>query len=172
MASAPGHASNEPTTMKDWYLRQSPRDRAIVVAVGVLCVAGLLYALLWYPVASRTDSARRAIDSKSETLAFVREGGARLVANGGAGAGAAQLSSDKAPYLLIDEVIREAGISPPERVEPAGGNGARVQFSEVEFDRLVGVIAELELYGLSVSNMTLTRRSPGTVSARFTMERG
>jgi len=158
--------------MKDWYLRQSPRDRTIVVVLGVLCLAGLLYALLWYPVASRGDAARRAIASKSETLSFVREGGARIVANGGAGAGAARLSSDKAPYLLIDEVIRAAGISPPERVEPAGGDGARVQFSEVEFDRLIGVLAELELYGLQVNNMTLTRRNPGTVSARFTMERG
>lgn len=156
--------------MKDWYLRQSSRDRLIVLVVGVLSIAGLLYALLWYPVASRGEAAQRAIESKTKTLAFVREAGSRIAANGGVGA-AATLDSDKAPYLLIDDVIRKAGIPPPDRVEPAGGDGARVQFSEVDFDKLIGVLAELEAYGLSVSNMTLTRRNAGTVAARFNMER-
>ena len=80
-------------------------------------------------------------------------------------------TSDKAPYLLIDQVIREAEMSLPERVEPSGADGARVQFNEVEFDKLVGVIAELELYGLQVSTMTISRKNQGTVSARFNMER-
>ena len=155
--------------MKDWYLRQTPRDRLIVVAVGVLVIAGLLYATVWYPLQSRTASARQAIETKSETLAFLQSGAARLAAAGGAGG--ERRESDKAPYLLIDEIIRKAGIAQPQRVEPSGANGARVQFSEVAFDQLVLVLAELELYGLEVSNLTVSRRDPGTVSARFTMER-
>ena len=155
--------------MKDWYLRQTPRDRLIVIAVGTLVALGLCYALLWYPLQSRIESTRRAIDTKTETLAFLQQGAARLAASGGGGG--ERRTSDKAPYLLIDEIIRKAGIEPPERVEPSGANGARVQFSEVAFDRLVLVLAELELYGLEVANMTLTRRNEGTVSARFTMER-
>ena len=156
--------------MKDWYLRQTPRDRLIVIAVGVLVVAGLLYAFAWYPLQTRLESTRQAIASKTETLEFLQRGAARL-AQAGAG-GAQRRQSDKAPYLLIDEIIRKAGIAQPQRVEPSGANGARVQFSEVAFDRLVMVLAELELYGLEVSNMTLSRKEEGTVSARFTMERG
>ena len=155
--------------MKDWYLRQTPRDRLIVVVVGTLVVLGLLYALLWYPLETRLARAERAIETKTETLEFLQAGAARLAASGG-GDGERR-TSDKAPYLLIDEVIRNAGINPPERVEPNGADGARVQFSEVAFDRLVMVLAELELYGLEVANMTLTRKEEGTVSARFTMER-
>ena len=157
--------------MKDWYLRQTPRDRLVVVVVGALVVLGLLYALLWYPLQTRLESTRRAIETKTETLEFMQAGAARLAAAGGPGGGARR-TSDKAPYLLIDEVIRRAGLEQPERVEPSGADGARVQFSEVAFDRLVLVLAELELYGLEVANMTLTRRNEGTVSARFTMERG
>jgi len=156
--------------MKDWYLRQTPRDRLIVIVVGTLVVLGMLYALVWYPLQSRLESGRQAIESKTETLEFLQQGAARLVASGGGG-GQEDLQSDKAPYLLIDEIIRKAGISQPERVEPNGADGARVQFSEVEFDRLVMVLAELERYGLEVANMTLTRKNEGTVSARFTMER-
>ncbi len=42
---------------------------------------------------------------------------------------------------------------------------------EVEFDKLVAVLAELELYGLEISTLTISRKNPGTVSARFNMER-
>ena len=154
--------------MKDWYLRQTPRDRLIVVAVGALVIVGMLYALVWYPLQTRLTDTRQAIERKTETLEYLQRGAARLAASGGGGE---TRQSDKAPYLLIDEIIRKAGVAQPQRVEPSGADGARVQFSEVAFDRLVMVIAELELYGLEVSDLTVSRREAGTVSARFTMER-
>ncbi len=155
--------------MKDWYLRQSPRDRMIVMVVAILAIISLLYALAWYPLQTRKARIEQALISKQETLEFVRRAGAQLRAS--AGSAVAGKTSDKAPYLLIDEVIRQAKMDPPERVEPSGANGARVQFGEVEFDKLVAVLAELELYGLKVSTLTISRKNPGTVSARFNMER-
>ncbi len=155
--------------MKEWYLRQTPRDRLIVIGVAVLSVAGLLYALAWYPLTTRQAQARQALVAKQETLEFVRRGAAQII--GSSGTAVQSKTSDKAPYLLIDQVIRQAQMDPPERVEPSGANGARVQFAEVEFDKLVGVIAELELYGLTVSTLTISRKNQGTVSARFNMER-
>jgi len=157
--------------MKDWYLRQSHRDQMIVVAVAALTLIALLYALIWYPVSSSLAQTRQAIVTKQETLQFIQQAAVQLRSAGG---GASQrLESDRAPYLLIDQVIREAALEPPERIEPSGsdGNGARVQFDEVEFDRLVSVLAQLELYGLKVTTMTISRRNQGTVSARFNMER-
>lgn len=156
--------------MKDWYLRQSPRDRLIVIAVAVLTLVCLLYALLWYPLEQNRLRTERALVTKQETLEYIRRAGAQLRAS--RGSEVAGKTSDKAPYLLIDEVIRQASMDPPERVEPSGANGARVQFSEVEFDKLVGVLAELELYGLQISTLTISRKNQGTVSARFNMERG
>lgn len=155
--------------MKEWYLRQSPRDRVIVLIVGALTLIGLLYALVWYPLDTRQASLRQTLVAKKETLEFVSRGAARI--KGASGGGIQLKTSDKAPYLLIDEIIRQASMDPPERVEPSGANGARVQFAEVEFDKLVGVLAELELYGLQVSTLTISRKNQGTVSARFNMER-
>lgn len=155
--------------MKEWYLRQSPRDRMIVLCVAFLAIVGLLYALAWHPLATRQAQVKQALVAKQETLEFVRRGAAQL--SGTQGNQGARKTSDKAPYLLIDQVIRQAQMEPPERVEPSGANGARVQFTEVEFDKLVSVIAELELYGLTVSTLTISRKNLGTVSARFNMER-
>ena len=118
-------------------------------------------------IAEREHNIRNA----ENNLEFMLEGQARIRASGGV-SGQQQLTSDKAPYLLVDELIRKAGIKLPERVEPTGKDGARVQFSEVEFDKLVSVIAELERYGLNVSTMNISRKANGIVSARFNMERG
>jgi len=155
--------------MKDWYLRQTPRDQVIVLVLGALTIIGLLYAMVWHPLSTRQARAEQALVTKADTLEFIRRGAAQL--KGASGASVERKTSDKAPYLLIDQVIRQAKMDPPERVEPSGSNGARVQYSEVEFDRLVQVIAELELYGLQVSTMTISRKNQGTVSARFNMER-
>ena len=155
--------------MKEWYLRQSARDRAIVVVLGIATLAGMLYALAWHPLQTRYTTKQQTLISKQETLQFIQRASVQLRA--AAGANVERKSSDKAPYLLIDQVIREARMDPPERVEPSGSDGARVQFAEVEFDKLVGVLAELELYGLQVSTMTISRKNQGTVSARFNMER-
>ena len=141
----------------------------IVVVLGALTLIGLLYAFAWHPLTTRQAQAKQTLVAKTETLEFVRRGAAQLK---GASAGTTQLkTSDKAPYLLIDQIIRQAKMDPPERVEPSGTNGARVQFAEVEFDKLVRVIAELESYGLAVSTLTISRKNLGTVSARFNMER-
>lgn len=157
--------------MKDWYLRQSPRDRLIVIAVSALVLVGAVFAFVWYPMSQNQIQAQQAITAKQEDLRFIEQAAVQL--QGVSTSRSSQRkTSDKAPYLLIDQVIREASMDPPERVEPSGANGARVQFNEVEFDKLVGVLAELEQYGLSVTTMTISRKDKGMVSARFNMERG
>ena len=155
--------------MKDWYLRQSPRDRLIVVVVGILCLMGCVYAFVWFPFNEKLAQRRLNIENQKETLSFMHEGAAKLRANGG---GVQQaLVSNKAPYLLVDELIRKAGIKLPKSIEPTKSNGARVEFSEVEFDRLVGVIAELERYGLKVESINFSGKSAGLVSARINVEK-
>lgn len=157
--------------MKDWYLAKSSRDRMVIVAVAFLALLTLLYVLVWHPLNTKVEQRRQNVANAETNLEYMLQGQARIRASGGT-AGAPALTSDKAPYLLIDEIIRKAGIKLPERVEPTGKDGARVQFSEVEFDKLVSVIAELERYGLNVATLNVSRKANGIVSARFNMERG
>ena len=157
--------------MKDWYLAKSARDRMILLVLGVLIIFTLFYVLVWHPLNKGLQTRNQNITNAENNLQFMYEGQARVRASGGS-SGQQQLTSNKAPYLLVDDIIRRAGIKLPERVEPTGKDGARVQFSEVEFDKLVGVIAELERYGLNVSTLNVSRKANGLVSARFNMERG
>ncbi len=158
--------------MKDWYLRQTPRDRIIVLVVGALSLLGLFYAFVWHPMMTKIDDNQTLINSKRGTLQEMEVESAKLRLLKGT-SGPAQKKSDLPPYALIDQRIRAANLGNPDRVEPRGNNGARVQFSEVEFDKLVLVLAELEQYGLSVDTLNISRnpKLEGKVSARINMEK-
>lgn len=159
--------------MKEWYLRQTPRDRIIVLVVGALSLIGLFYAFIWYPMATGLDNNRTLINTKRETLQKMEVAKAKITALDGGSGVKLKDAGTKAPYALIDERIRAGDLGTPDRVEPRGANGARVQFSNVDFDKLVLVLADLELYGLSVDTMNITRspKIEGMVSARFNMEK-
>lgn len=159
--------------MKDWYLRQTPRDQKIVLIVGALALVGIFYAFIWFPMVAGIDTNRTLINSKRDTLRKMEVASASLKSLSATGGAPALDAAGKATYSLIDERIRVGGLTKPDRVEPIGDNGARVQFSEVEFDKLVLVLAELEQYGLSVDTMTITRsaKNEGMVSAKFKMEK-
>lgn len=159
--------------MKDWYLRQTSRDRMIVLIVAGLSLIGIFFAFVWFPISSGIESNRTLINSKRETLQKMEVAGAQLKTMSNSGGAAARDAGGKESYSLIDERLRIGGLAKPDRVEPVGDNGARVQFSAVEFDKLVVVLADLEQYGLSVDTMSITRspKAEGIVSAKFKMEK-
>ena len=155
---------------KDWYLRQSQRDRFIVVGLVVFVVVSLAYAMFWLPLTRGLDNNRKAIVKNEQTIQqmLVSEAIARSMKGT---AGASVKSSQKAPYLLIDDIIRKLQMKNPDRVEPIGTTGARVNFSAVEFDKLIMAIAELEEYGLKVSTLNVSRKDTGVVGARFRVDK-
>lgn len=162
--------------MKEWYLRQTPRDRMIVLGVGALAVVCLIYVLLWHPLVTGSADAKRAIETKQENLAFIQRAVPAL--QNQTTPSSAQIDPNLKQleaYQLVNALVNRQQLQPPpDRIEPAGSDrtGARVQFSAVPFDELVKVLAEIELYGYTISTMTLTRqpRAPGAVSARFNVE--
>ena len=159
--------------MKEWYAKQTPRDQKIVMAVAVLVILGLLFALVVHPLRTGLEDRRVSVEAKQNDLDYIRNAGAQIRAAGGAGATGRQ-TSNKAAYVLLDEAIGQAGLSSAvERVEPAGADrkGARAQFGQVDFDKLILVLGQLEgQYGLTVSRASISRKSGGLVSARITLE--
>jgi len=163
--------------MKEWYLRQTPRDRVIVILVSVLALISLIYVVVWHPLTVRTAASKRAIETKTENLTYIQRAVPALNSSSGSNSGATldpELQKLETYQLVNALVNRQQLQPPPDRIEPAGSDrtGARVQFSTVPFDELVKVLAEIELYGFSISSMTITRkpREPGAVSARFNVE--
>jgi len=150
----------------------------IVLALAALVTIGLLFAFVWFPMTNKIASQRNAIESKTKTLSFLHQGAASLKANGAGGPTLRE--SDKSPIQLINQVVGEVIGDPvgraadwqPQRIQPVGEDKARVTFRAVPFDKLVSIIAELELYSMQVDQSTITRqKDSGIVQARLTMVR-
>ncbi|MCB1756846.1 MAG: type II secretion system protein M [Gammaproteobacteria bacterium] len=155
---------------KEWYLRQSQRDRWIVIGLVALVALSLLYALVWNPLMQGLEQNRNAVVQNERIIEQMLASEAQVKALRGAG-GLTLRQTDKAPYLLIDEIIRKLGMKNPDRVEPIDTSGARVNFSDVEFDKLILALGELEEYGLNISTLNVNRKEAGMVSARFRVDR-
>ena len=162
--------------MKEWYLRQSQRDQQIVIAVAALVLAVLIYAMLIQPLITGLENRRASVASRTDLLSWMSESAAKLQRVRGSGATNSGKRNDKAAYVLLDESIRNAGLSAAaDRIEPAGKDkkGARVQFSQVDFDKLVRLLGTLQSqYGLGISHANISQKDGGMVSARITLDGG
>ena len=161
--------------MKEWYLRQTPRDQRIVVALTVLVLAVIFYAVLIHPLVTGLDDRRVRVNAAKEDVQFMLESAAKIKRAGGAGATQAR-PGNKAAYVLLDEAIRAAGLAnAADRVEPAGRDkkGARAHFTQVDFDKLMRMLGTLQSkHGLGVTIANISRKDGGFVSARVTLEAG
>ncbi len=153
-------------SIKEWYSSQTPREQFIVATTAIIGVGALLYTLAYKPLSTGIASRQASIETKQRDLEWMKQQSPRVAAGG-----QAIQAMDKAPYLLLDEAIKRARISTPERVTPDGSQGARAQFSKVEFNKLLQVLGGLEqTYGLSVKTINLSRKEAGEVSARLSLE--
>ena len=160
--------------MKVWFEGLAPREQRVVVGGAIAAAAVLLYLLVVEPVAQAFAAREQRIQSLESQVSWMRETAAevaRLQADGG---GEALGSSDQPPYLAVDNALRGAGLPQPQRLEPDGEDGARLEFESVPFDPLVRIIGRLRSEsGLRVTRARIERlEEPGRVSARLTFERG
>lgn len=158
--------------LRDWFLKHSPQEQVILTVVGVVLVVGLLYATVIHPLSSGMQERRARVKGLERELASMQKSAAEVRAlkqSGGNQSQAAQ--SNQAPYLLVDSAVRRAKLT-AQRIAPAGGNGVKVQFSQVEFNALMRVLGTLQTQqGLSITALNADAKAPGTVRARISLER-
>ncbi|MDD3608358.1 MAG: type II secretion system protein M [Halothiobacillaceae bacterium] len=155
------------------YERLAPRERTAVILAGVALAGFAFYSLLWEPVHKAHLRAERALDDARSLNAWVSEASAKLRA-AGAPATVAPAPVAASPMAAIEQAGREAGLaSALKRREPEGETGVRAQFEDVDFDRLVRMLALLETrFGLVPDSLELERRDgPGKVNVRLVLKR-
>ena len=159
--------------LKSWFTSLASREQAIVALLGLVVIGGGLYLFAIEPLTRGIADRRVSVASKQNDLAQMQVQANAVKAAGRSSGNGPKRKMEKAPYLLLDEAIRKAKIKSPDRVEPAGERGAKAQFSEVQFDKLVEVLGQLEqTYGLAVKTVNLSRKGEGLVSARVSLEVG
>lgn len=158
--------------MKDWYASHSPREQMMLVAAAVAVVVGLLYFALLKPLYDGLDERRARVSGNVNAISWMQTAAGEALSLKGSGGGDAKVDTTQAPLTAVARVFREAGLPAPNRVDPVGSKGARVQLAEIDFDKLIPVLDSLERQtGLQVTSLNVNTQRPGVVSARIALER-
>ena len=147
-------------------LRLSGRERALLLALGLVGVGGLAAGLL-LPLAERRTAAETALVEARALQAWVSARAAEAdVLRAAAGPG------QVAPIGLaaVQRSLEQAGlIDAVATLSASRGNGIEMRFEEVSFDRLIGWVTQVEpVWGYRFAAFRIEASpEPGLVSARF-----
>lgn len=159
--------------MKAWWMGLQPRERATLLAGGVVLAVLILWMGIWEPIANERARLRAEVTALATDLAWmeqvsdqVRRRAAQQRPVGGAP------TTGGSVLTLVEVSATAAGIRQSiERVQPEG-QGARLWFDQVGFDALIRWLAELEgRHGLQVTQLAVdVAADGGVVSARLLVE--
>jgi general secretion pathway protein M len=140
--------------MFDFLARYSMREKAIVaLALLVVIVIGS-DALIIEPYLERVAALNQQIDQQRDDLAWMRAAVARMPA-AGASSDSEAFSGTLANF--IDQAVRSQGLSGQlSQMSPVGSDEIRMRYDAVDFNRLVGFIAQVSESGLDVKDLRIT----------------
>jgi type II secretory pathway component PulM len=142
--------------MFDFLARFSAREKLIVgLALLVLGVI-ILHAQVVEPYQLRSAELQDEIAQRRADLQWMRSAVARIPA---ASATASTAAIDGTLANFIDQAVRRQGLTEQlSQMSPVGADEIRMRYAAVDFNRLIGFIAEVNASGLEIKDI---RISPG-----------
>jgi len=158
--------------MAELLARYSQREKMIVaLALLVMLVIGA-HALVVEPYLERVAALQDEIEQQREDLNWMRSAVARIpVGDSPAGSGADPISGTLANF--IDQAVRRQGLTGQlSQMSPVGDDEIRMRFSEVDFNRLVTFIAQVNSSGLEVKDVRISPADkPGITDSSLVLVR-
>ncbi|MFL1453018.1 type II secretion system protein GspM [Marinobacter sp. GN3S48] len=150
------------------------RDQQALAVLAVAVLLGVLYFLIWRPVAGFHDQAVSSRENAGELLAWMeanQEDLERLAASeGGEGPAANAPENGRALMALVTRSAGESGLS-LQRFEPSGDSAIRVWLEDVPFAEVAAWLEDLNNnHGVVIDQAAMDRKNdPGIVSVRLTL---
>jgi len=150
--------------MLEYFYRITPRERAIVVVAVLVALAIGLHALLVEPYLQRVDELETAIEQQRADFDWMRSAVADLP-TGEVATDAVAIEGTLANF--INQAVSKQGLSPRlAQMSPIGNDEVRMRYQAVDFNRLVGFIAQVSASGLQIKDLRISAAdSPGTVDS-------
>ncbi|MDH3636767.1 MAG: type II secretion system protein M [Gammaproteobacteria bacterium] len=156
--------------MLDFLARYSLREKAIVALALLVVVVIGVHALVIEPYQESVEALQDEIEQQQNDLAWMRSAVAGMPA-AGASAATDKISGTLANF--IDQAVRSEGLSGQlSQMSPIGSDEIRMRYQAVDFNRLVGFIAEVSSSGLSVKDIRISPAdNPGIVDSSLVLVR-
>jgi type II secretory pathway component PulM len=158
--------------MFSFLAQYSLREKAIVaVALLVVILLGV-HAFVIEPYQERVAILHQDIEQQNSDLVWMKSVVARLPAAGVASSVSNQAISGTLASF-IDQVVRRQGLREQlSQISPIGNDEIRMRYKAVDFNRLVGFIAQINGSGLEVKDIRILPADiPGIVDSNIVLVR-
>jgi general secretion pathway protein M len=144
--------------MKDWFLGLEPRERMFVSVGAALALVFALWGLLLNPLYGNSAATASRIESKQNTLQFLRVAAAELASVSHLPAARPDLAGQSL-VVIVDRSAREAGLGAAlTRNQPVGDDGIRVSLENAPFDSVARWLAAVNARsGLAIESASFDR---------------
>ncbi|NGX16518.1 type II secretion system protein M [Wenzhouxiangella sp. XN24] len=153
--------------MKDWFLGLEPRERMFVSIGGVLVAIMLVWGLMISPLYGASAAVEQRLDTKRDTLAFLRRAAVELAGRADAPLAGPDLSGQSL-VVIVDRSARAAGLGDAlTRNQPVGEDGIRVRLENAPFESVARWLEAIDTSaGLAIESATFDRTAAaGRVNA-------
>jgi general secretion pathway protein M len=160
--------------MKDWFLGLERRERMLVSIGAVLVVVFVAWGLLLNPLYGASAATANRVESKRDTLSFLRGAAAELAGATALPAAGPDLSGQSL-VVIVDRSARQAGLGTAlTRNQPVGEDGIRVRLENASFDAITRWLAALDTSsGLGIESASFDRTpEDGRVNASLVLRQG
>ena len=156
--------------MNELIARLSPRERAIVVIAALVALGIAVHALVVEPYQLRVAELEDAIEQHRTDLAWMRSAVAGMPRGETADAGA---SISGTLVNFINQAVSRQGLSQQlSQMSPIGDDEIRMRYNAVDFNRLVGFIAQVNSSGLEIKDLRISAAdNPGVVDSSLILVR-
>ncbi len=156
--------------MSEFLTRYSLREKLIVLVAMVIVVVIGVHALVIEPYLMRVATLHDEIEQQRTDLVWMKSAVARMP-TGVTASSTATISGTLANF--IDQAVRRQGLSEQlSQMSPIGVDEIRMRYKAVDFNRLIGFIAEVNGNGLEVQDMRiLASETPGVVDSHIVLMR-
>ncbi len=156
--------------MSEFLARYSLREKLIVLAAMVVVVALGVHALVIEPYLTRIAALHDEIEQQRTDLVWMKSAVARMP-TGVTSSSTVSINGTLANF--IDQAVRRQGLSDQlSQMSPIGTDEIRMRYKAIDFNRLIGFIAEVNSSGLEVQDMRiLASDTPGIVDSHIVLMR-
>ena len=156
--------------MSEFLARYSQREKMIVALAALFLVLILLHSQVIEPYQLRLVELQDEIEQQRSDLEWMKSAVVSMPATVSASSSAAISGTLTA---FIDQAVRRQGLAEQlSQMSPVGEDEIRMRYSSVDFNRLIGFIAEVNTSGLEIKDLRITAGDdPGVVNCSLVLMR-
>ena len=158
--------------MFSFLAQYSLREKALVAVALLVVVVLSVHAFVIEPYQARVATLHQDIEQQNTDLVWMKSAVVRLPAAGVVNSASNQAISGTLANF-IDQVVRRQGLNNQlSQISPIGNDEIRMRYKAIDFNRLVGFIAQINTNGLEVKDIRILPSDiPGIVDSHIILVR-